>query len=358
MRIILILVLAFFVEEIHVKGICGDAGLIFVERRPKDMKKIYCVLLFLLLGCMVLAGCNGGMTEEEKCSVVCTNFSSYDWTREVLKGLESDVEITYLFDDGADVHSFQPGTEDYILIAESDVFIYAGNGTESWIEEALASNPDENRIVLNLSETEGVNCLPAGEVHVHEEGTADAHEEAIDEHIWLSLRNAIFCTEAIAECMVTAMPAWKAQIESNCQSYVAELRELDQAYQEMVQQSVNPYMIVADRFPFRYLVQDYEIEYDAAFTGCQTEAEVDFDIVIELAGKADERQVSYLVITEVGNEELALTIRENTASGNQEIRVMDSMQAVTKEMVAAGKTYLQSMQDNLTVLQEILAKPE
>ncbi len=308
--------------------------------------------LAFMTACTPAGGVSG---EEEGCSVVCTVFPAYDWTRTLLEQTGGAASVQYLFDDGADVHSFQPGAEDYVTIAESDVFIYIGGNGSEWIHEALAQNPNPERIVIDLAEVEGMTLLQNLSAGHEEHETHKEHEHAVyDEHIWMSLQNAVAAVEAIEDALVAKMPEDAERISSNKVSYIEALQSLDTEYRMLAETSEDAYVLVPDRFPFLYLTKSYGISYDAAFSGCQTEAEADFEMIIRLAELADENEVPVLLITEVSDGALAQTVNENTEHSEREILVVDSMQAVTAGMVAEGKTYLETMKNNYDVLSRAL----
>lgn len=314
----------------------------------------------IMLAC-VMAACNTqSVTKEDKVSVVCTVFAAYDWTRALLTDQAEAVDVEYLFDDGADVHSFQPGADDYVKIAESDIFIYIGGPGTEWIEDALNNSPKKERIVIDLSQAAGVELIENTadtQWHSDDEDESHSHEEhehagGFDEHIWMSVTNAESCVYEIADALCEKMPRIKKQINANCDAYVLKLEELDEKYRDEIESYYTKYIVVADRFPFRYLTQEYGISYDAAFAGCQTEAEADFDMIIRLANAVDESDVPAIVVTEVSDQKLAETILENTEDDYKMILVLDSMQAVTAGDVRDGVTYLGVMEQNLETLQK------
>ncbi len=322
-------------------------------------KKLIILICAFCLVFMTACTSAESMSDQEKgCSVVCTVFPAYDWTRALLEQTQGQASVQYLFDDGADVHSFQPGAEDYVTIAESDVFIYIGGNGSEWIQEALAQNPNPNRIVIDLAEVEGMTLLQnlsAGqEEHEEHEEHGEHEHTAYDEHIWMSLQNAVAAVDAIEDALVAKMPEDAGQIGINKESYIEALLSIDTEYRTMADACEDAYVLVPDRFPFLYLTESYGIRYDAAFSGCQTEAEADFEMIIRLAELADENEVPALLITEVSDGALAQTVNENTKHSEREILVVDSMQAVTAGMVAEGKTYLETMKSNYAVLSKAL----
>lgn len=319
------------------------------------MKKI--ALALLIFPAIFMMACNmQNMHAEDKVSVVCTAFPAYDWTCSLLEGISEEVTVEYLFDDGADVHSFQPGADDYVKIAESDIFIYFGGTGTDWIEEALANSEKEDRIVIDLCQANDVKLLEnTTESHRHkddDEHTEHEHDESsgFDEHIWMSVSNAQACVYEIKSALCRKLPDKRKEISQNCSAYIAELEGLDEKYQNSLSYYSSHYILVADRFPFRYLAEEYDISYDAAFAGCQTEAEADFDMIIELASCVERYRLSAIIVTEVSDQKLAETVWENVKDREGAIMVMDSMQAVTASDIRDGISYITVMENNLDVL--------
>lgn len=338
-----------------------------------------CAVLMAMLGILVCAGCNS--TTDGKITIVCTNFALYDWTSQLLG--ESEAEVILLLDNGTDMHSFQPSAEELIQIADCDMLVHVGGESDAWLEDALEVNPKEDRVVVNLMEvleadlkeevyTEGMQAE-----HVHEDGsvcaeehdhnehltgendgadnaTSESQSAVMDEHVWLSLRMAAKSCEAIKDALCQVLPNDAERIQANSEAYCKELVALDQKYVDVVERNATEdLVIVADRFPFMYMMEDYGIEYYAAFPGCSTESEADFETVVFLAEKVQEYNADILLITESGTDTLADTVFEN-AKLSGETAVLHSMQVVYNSDVEAGASYLGYMEANLEVLKEVL----
>ena len=113
-------------------------------------------------------------------------------------------------------------------------------------------------------------------------------------------------------------------------------------------------VLFGDRFPFRYLVDDYGLTYYAAFAGCSAESEASFETVSFLAKKVDELALPCVLTIEGTQHKIAETIVQNTKKKDPKVLTMDSMQATTSDDVKAGTTYLSVMEKNLSVLKEAL----
>ncbi|MGN0346249.1 MAG: metal ABC transporter substrate-binding protein, partial [Lachnospiraceae bacterium] len=175
-----------------------------------------------------------------------------------------------------------------------------------------------------------------------------------DEHIWLSLRNADLLCGLIAEKLAIVDEENSDLYEANAQQYRQQLLSLDQEFQTVVDASPIKTVLFGDRFPFRYLTEDYGLDYYAAFSGCSADSEASFETITFLAGKVDELGLHTILILESNDGKIAQTIRETTTTKNQQILTMDSLQSVSAEEVANGVTYLSLMKENCRVLQQAL----
>ncbi len=312
------------------------------------MKKIIVLLLGALMVLSVLSGCDKKNDNDNKLRVVTTTFPIYDWVKEILK--DEDVDVSLLQDNGVDLHSYEPTVDDIAKINNADVFMYVGGESDGWVESMLESN--KNVRVVNLLEVLGDSVKLEEELegveHDHEHDHED--EEEYDEHVWLSLRNAKKCVEAIKDVLCELDPSNADRYEKNAEEYIEKLELLDQKYMEVVSNSKNNTLVFGDRFPFRYLVDDYNLNYYAAFVGCSTESEASFNTITFLAKKLDELGLTSILTIEGNNHKIAETIIKNTENKNQEILTLNSMQGSIFE----GDTYLSIMENNLEVLKKAL----
>lgn len=315
-----------------------------------------------------LAGCgkNGGeqvladARQETKLQIVATIFPVYDWTREILgeQGKSAEhTQLTLLLDKGVDMHSYQPTVDDIVKIGSCDLFIYVGGESDEWVEEVLHAAVNPDMIVINLLETLGDRAKEEEIIegmesaHAHEEG--EEHES--DEHVWLSVRNAKYFCSVIAEALMK-LDAENADLyQENAMNYAARLDELDAQFLRTVEEADKHTVLFADRFPFRYLTDDYGLEYYAAFPGCEAETEASFETITFLAGKVDELGLSCVLTMEGSDQKIAATVAANTKKQNPYILSVNSMQSVTAEEIEDGMTYLSVMEDNRSVLEKALS---
>ncbi len=328
------------------------------------MKKLIAAVLALLLLTVSALPC-AALAENKKISVVAAIFPIYDWVREIAGENIANIDLTLLLDSGADLHNFQPTAADILKVSSSDLFIFVGGESDEWVEGVLAAAANANLRTVNLVEALGdmakAEELVEGMEHEHEHEDEDEghdhheHEEAeMDEHVWLSLRNAQALCRVIAAELCEIDPDHAALYEANLAAYEEKLAALDRQYAEAVAASAYDTILFGDRFPFRYLADDYGLTYYAAFSGCSAESEASFSTIIFLAQKGDELGLPAVLTLEGPNTRIAETVVENTAAKNQKILAMDSMQGTTQKDIQAGMTYLSVMEANLAVLQEAL----
>ena len=289
-----------------------------------------------------------------KISIVTTIFPEYDWVREILGDKADSAEITMLLDKGVDLHSYQPTADDLIKISDCDLFVYVGGESDGWVDDALKSAANRDRKVINLLEVLGDSVKEEETVEGMQEEEEDHEEKEYDEHVWLSLKNAKTLVDAISAALQELDPGNKDTYAANADAYGQKLSALDAEYQKAVSAGTYKTLLFGDRFPFRYLVDDYGLSYYAAFAGCSAESEASFETVSFLARKVDEGKLPCVLTIEGKNHKIAETIVQNTAGKNQKILTMDSMQSTTAQDVANGTTYLSLMAKNLDVLKEAL----
>ncbi|MBQ9210296.1 MAG: zinc ABC transporter substrate-binding protein [Clostridia bacterium] len=319
------------------------------------MKKLTTLLLCTCLLFTLLF--SGAQAAEKPVRIVTTIFPLYDWTREII-GEEEGFEITLLLDSGVDLHNFQPTAKDIMNIATCDLFIYVGGESDDWVEDTLQETANPEMRAINLIDALGdavkLEEMVEGMEAEHEEEGEEEEEEEADEHVWLSLRNAEAAVTIIRQELSTLLPEKAETFEQNAEQYIAALQGLDQQYGEMVAAGNVDTVLFGDRFPFRYLTDDYGLQYYAAFSGCSAETEASFQTIVFLSQKVQELQLPAVLMIEGTNHKIAETIIQNTAEKNQKLLVMDSMQGITIGDVNDGASYLGIMEKNLAVLQEAL----
>ena len=182
----------------------------------------------------------------------------------------------------------------------------------------------------------------------------EEEEPEYDEHIWLSLNNASVLCERLADAIKEMDPEHAEVYETNASAYRQKLTELDDEYRSEISECPQKTVLFGDRFPFRYLTEDYGLDYYAAFAGCSAETEASFETISFLSGKADELGLGCVLTIEGSDQRIAETIVQNTKEKDQKILTMDSMQSTTAKDAEKGISYLSIMESNKEVLREAL----
>ncbi len=322
------------------------------------MKKIFKVLLasiFMLCGASAFAA---------KKSIVCVTYPEYDWVMNILGGKASGFNVTLLQKNGTDLHSYQPSVKDIASISSCDMLVYVGGESDEWVEKVLSNAKNKNMVVVNMMEVLGDKVKEEefvegmqGDEHEHEDEHEHHHDEdevEYDEHVWLSLKNAVVIVNHLSEKIQSLDSANSSVYKSNAASYVKQISDLDREYEKAVATSSKKTVLFGDRFPFRYLVDDYGLSYFAAFVGCSAESEASFETITFLSKKVDELGLKSVLTIEKSDKKIARTIISNTKEKNQEVLEMDSLQSVTESDIKGGRNYLSAMKKNLEVLKTAL----
>lgn len=310
------------------------------------MNRKFLMILFVCVFSFCLSGCtNNDIDSDDKLNIVTTIYPVYDWVKEVAG---DSVNVTYLVDSGIDLHNYEPSVNDIIEINEADLFIYVGGHSDEWVDDVL--NSDTNS--LNLMDSLGDYVLYYEHDH-HEEDEEHDHEEyEEDEHIWMSLNNAMLLVDVISDKLVDLDSDNEDFYVSNANNYIDELASLELEYFEVISNSLLDVIVVADRFSLLYLVTDYGLDYYAAYTGCEAEIEVSFETIIELANVVNENDLKYILILEDGNIDIAETVVDNT--NGVDILEINSMQSITLSEINDEFNYLSIMRSNLDVIKIVL----
>ena len=328
----------------------------------KNVKKFGWIFgaLSLVLFTIFFVGCNDtekvDTAKGKKLSVVTTIYPEYAWVKEILGARVDSLDLVLLVKNGMDLHSFNPSAKDIATIANADVVVYVGGESDQWVAKALAATPKAGRVALNLMELLGDRVkteeVVEGMEHEHAE---EAEEVENDEHVWLSLKNAEILVRQLAEAVAKLDTAHATEYHMNAALYIAKVSALDAQYRATVESAERKVILVGDRFPFRYLVDDYGLKYYAAFVGCSAESEASFETVAFLANKMDSLSLPAILTIDGGDGKIAQAVlTASKKSKDAPVLTLNSMQSVTEEQINSGVDYLSMMQDNLEVLKKVL----
>lgn len=343
-------------------------------------KKFLCAAAATVLACC-FTGCGEYKADSsDRLSVVTTCFPPYDFARAVMG---DTADITMLLCPGAEAHSYEPAPLDIAKIQNCDVFVYLGGEGEVWVDRILDSVDTSDMEIICLSdyaeklpEEYVAGASPSGHDHNHshaeeemEECTDTEHDHAYeeeetdhdhshesedghyDEHIWTSPKNAQHCVEGIRDALCTAYSENAELYKENSALYITQLEELHEELEEMTENAPSDLIVIGDRFPFRYLTHDYDLEYFAAFSGCSSESEPGVYTMAFLIDEIIEHETDTVFYLEFSTKKLAEKLCDATGA---EMLPLQSCHNVTAEDFEKGTTYIELMRQNINNLREAL----
>ena len=318
----------------------------------KKISKILLVFVVAVFSIVSLTGCNKNKDNENKLTIVTTNFPSYDFARAVVKD-NKDVELKMLLKPGAESHDFEPTPQDIIDIKNSDLFIYTGGESDEWISDILDDiDTDKTKVIkmmdlVDVKEEEIVEGMEDEEEEEHH----DEEEVEYDEHVWTSPVNAIKIVNALRDEVVSIDNDNKKVYEDSAKEYTDKLEKIDNEFKDIVKNAKRKEIIFGDRFPLRYFVDEYNLKYYAAFPGCSAQTEASAKTISYLVDKVKEDKIPVVFHIELSNGKIAEAISKETGA---KVLEFNTAHNISQKDFDAGVTYVDIMEENTKVLKEAL----
>lgn len=316
----------------------------YVESVVINMKKNKILLIVLIIFSFVLISCSN-QEKNGKYTIISTSFPGYDFARAIVK--DSDFEVKMLLKPGSEIHDYEPTPKDIIDIKNSDIFIYVGGESDSWIENILSDiDPDKTKIIrlmdlVDLVEEEFVEGMED-----------DTHSDAEwDEHVWTSPVKAITIINKLKEQIIKIDTDNKNLYESNSNLYIKELESIHNDILKVLENSKRKEIVFGDRFPLRYFTDEYGLSYVAAFSGCSEQSEASAKTISYLINKVKKDKIPVVFKIELSNGNIANTIAEETGS---KVLEFHSIHNITSKDFEDGITYVDLMRRNIEALKEAL----
>ena len=303
------------------------------------MKRIIILITVVLL---FTVGCSLKDNSHNKI-IVTTSFPCYDFVRAIVKN--SDIEVKLLLKPGMDMHEFEPTPKDVINIEKSLLFIYVGGESDEWVNDILSSTDKKFNQTFKLIDS--VKLLK----EELKDGMQGQEDDEIDEHVWTSPNNAIKIIESLRDKIIEIDPSNKDLYIKNANNYINEIKEVDQEIKNIISSSNKKELIFADRFSIRYFVEDYGLNYYAAFPGCAHETEANAKTISFLIDKVKKDDIKVVFKVELSDGNIAKTISEETGA---KIETFQTCHNVSESDYESGVTYVDLMKRNIIVLKEAL----
>lgn len=318
------------------------------------MKKLGFIFV-LLISLFIISSCD--KKDNDNISVIATNYVGYDFAKNICK--DTNTEVSMLLEPGAEIHGYEPSTKDIIKILNSNVFIYVGGESDAeWVEKSILPqiNKDKTQIV---SMFETVDTLLAEEEFDEEEEHNHEEEEEYDEHIWNNYDNAKEIVNTISKAIIKTDSANENKYKENASNYINEIDNELTKLTSLIEKQNNKYMVIADRFPLLYFVNMFNIEYDAALSGCSTAKETSSKTLIRLKNSVEERHLKYIFVIELSTLNIAKALKQEIKSDidkgayngvEPEILTIYSMHNISKDDFNKGLTFVDFMKKNYETL--------
>lgn len=324
------------------------------------------ILIFVPAFVLSLSGCSRTPSPDKNGqTILVCGFAQYDWVNNILGENPSGIAVERLNESSADMHSYQPTVADMVKIADCSLLIYTGGESEFWIDEAILSSGKTDSSCLSLMEIfegpeklcENYSDALSEHEHEHEADSEDEHEHETDEHLWLSLKMAPVFIEKITESICALDETNTLYYRKNSEDYIKKITNLDSSYESVAdaaRKTGRNLIIVADRFPFAYLTEDYHIEHIAAFPGCSAETEASFATILSLSDAVDRYLPGAVLILKKSSPDLAHTVINNSDVKDLPVLFLDDMQSVTPKDIEEGCSYISVSEDNLAAIRAAL----
>lgn len=311
----------------------------------RNIKITIALAAILLVSLGVILGISDARKQSEKLTIVTTNFPAYDFTRAVAG---DKAEIKMLLKPGSEMHDFEPTPSDIIDIEKSNLFIYTGGESDEWVEDIL----EDTKVSKTLKMMDAVEVVEEEAVEGMEaEEEEEGEEPEYDEHVWTSPKNAKKIVNRVKDELIKVSPENEEAFEQNAADYSAELDELDNKFQTIVDNSKRKTIVFGDRFPLRYFADEYGLKYYAAFPGCSEQTEASSATIAFLVDKVKSEKIPVVFKIEMSSGKVAQTIADET---DAKVLTFNAAHNISADDFNAGVAYVDIMEQNLSVLEEAL----
>ena len=332
-------------------GVFSLLRAVLTSSRPgAKLKKALAVLIAVLAVSTALAvPLSGSVTvyKKEKASVVATTFAPYDFSRQIAG---EDAEVSMLLAPGEESHTFEPTAADIMKIEECDVFVYGGGESDEWVKSMLSS-VDTGKIsvvrMMDVTENLREEMLEGMEDEEHEHDDEDRDEE-YDEHVWTSPKNVERIVFAINKALCERDPEHKNGYEERTRQYLEKLSALDEEFEAFSKKAAGRHFVVGDRFPFKYLADEYSLEFYAAFPGCSAQSDANPTTIAFLSEKVRNEKIPVIYKVDLSTGSVARSIADSTGA---RVETLWSCHVISADDFKNGETYLSLMQRNLSALE-------
>lgn len=320
----------------------------------------------VVLGLTALSACStsdaadGGNGDKLK---VTASFYPMQFLTERIGG--EHVAVTSLTKPGVEPHDLELTPRQIGSISESDYVLYL-KGIQPAVDDAIKQSGVKNTVdAATLTTLENHGSEVSGHDHGHdhaeeapeEHGEHEEHSEGdghnhgeeggADPHIWLDPVKYAEVAKGVGKSLEKADPDHAADYRKNTDALVAELGELNTAYETGLK-NTSTTTFITTHSAFGYLAERYGLTQQG-IAGIDPEAEPSPARIQEIHTIAEKEKATTVFFETLASDRTAKTLAKDTGL---KTGVLDPLEGITDK--SRGADYIEVMESNLTALQKAL----
>lgn len=324
----------------------------------------------VVLGLTALSACStsdaadGGNGDKLK---VTASFYPMQFLTERIGG--EHVAVTSLTKPGVEPHDLELTPRQIGSISESDYVLYL-KGIQPAVDDAIKQSGVKNTVdAATLTTLENHGSEVSGhdhghegehageEEHGHEEEAPEEHSEGdghnhgeqggADPHIWLDPVKYAEVAKGVGKSLEKADPDHAADYKKNTDALVAELGELNTAYETGLK-NTSTKTFITTHSAFGYLAERYGLTQQG-IAGIDPEAEPSPARIQEIHTIAEKEKATTVFFETLASDRTAKTLAKDTGL---KTGVLDPLEGITDK--SQGADYIEVMESNLAALQKAL----
>ncbi|MDX3488863.1 MULTISPECIES: metal ABC transporter substrate-binding protein [Streptomyces] len=320
--------------------------------------------LTALSACSTSDAADGGNGDKLK---VTASFYPMQFLTERIGG--EHVAVTSLTKPGVEPHDLELTPRQIGSISESDYVLYL-KGIQPAVDDAIKQSGVKNTVdAATLTTLENHGSEVSGHDHGHEGGhegeeehghEEEAHEEhsegdghnhgeegGADPHIWLDPVKYAEVAKGVGKSLEKADPDHAADYKKNTDAVVAELGELNTAYETGLK-NTSTKTFITTHSAFGYLAERYGLTQQG-IAGIDPEAEPSPARIQEIHTIAEKEKATTVFFETLASDRTAKTLAKDTGL---KTGVLDPLEGITDK--SQGADYIEVMESNLAALQKAL----
>jgi zinc transport system substrate-binding protein len=290
------------------------------------------IIILAAIGLLIFASNRRQAETNGKLTVATSFYPLYYLTKQIVGDQVNVVNIT---PSGVEPHDYEPTTGDIIKIETSRLLVLNGGQLEPW----------GDKIKKQLADSGDVVVVTAGQSIIDRYIKNDSNQTALDPHVWLDPVLAKTEASVISQALIKVDPIHKTEYQKNLSELNRKLTDLDNEYRSGLK-TCSQAQIVTSHAAFGYLAAEYGFK-QIAITGLSPDSEPSPSQLANIVNQAKTNQIKYIFFESLTSPKLSQMIASETGAKTM---VLNPIEGLTPDDVAAGRDYLSIMRDNLVNL--------